>query len=186
MEVRRLEINGPLLITPERHSDERGFVSEIYSARSLGPWLGSLQFVQENHSLSVKIGTIRGLHFQIPPYEQGKLIRVLRGSIFDVAVDIRKGSPTYGKHVGVELSADNGTQLWVPPGFAHGVCTLEPGTEMLYKLTGPYSREHERGIAWNDPSLAIHWPVQATEPVLSPKDLELPHLAALADYFHST
>jgi dTDP-4-dehydrorhamnose 3,5-epimerase len=183
MEVRELAISGPLLITPKVFRDERGFVSETYSALHLEPWIGPLQFVQDNHAFSAPIGTVRGLHFQIPPYDQGKLIRVLRGRIYDVAVDIRKGSPTYGRHVGVELSAENWTQLWVPPGFAHGVCTLEPDTEMLYKLTSFYSRDHERGIAWNDPALGVEWPIGGTKPVLSQKDRELPGLATLPGYF---
>jgi dTDP-4-dehydrorhamnose 3,5-epimerase len=183
MDVRCLEISGPLLITPPKFRDERGFVAETYSALHFGPLVGPVEFVQDNHSLSVPVGTIRGLHFQIPPCAQGKLIRVLRGRMYDVVVDIRKGSPTYGRHVGVELSADNGTQLWVPPGFAHGVCTLEANTEMLYKVTSLYSRDHERGIAWNDPALGIRWPIGGIEPVLSRKDRELPPLACLPHYF---
>jgi dTDP-4-dehydrorhamnose 3,5-epimerase len=183
VEVRALEIDGPLLIAPRIFRDERGFVSETYSALHLRPWIGPCHFVQDNHAFSVAVGTIRGLHFQIPPHAQGKLIRVVRGRIYDVAVDIRKGSPNYGRHVGVELSAEEGGQLWVPPGFAHGVCTLEPGTEMLYKMTGFYSRDHERGIAWDDPVLGIRWPIGGTKPVLSRKDRKLPSLAALPDYF---
>jgi dTDP-4-dehydrorhamnose 3,5-epimerase len=183
MEVRQLTIGGPLLITPKRFVDARGFVSETYSALQLKPWIGSPEFVQDNHAFSAAVGTIRGLHFQIPPHAQGKLIRVLRGRIYDVAVDIRRDSLTYGQHVGVELSAESGTQLWIPPGFAHGVCSLEPDTEMLYKLTSLYNRDYERGIAWNDPALGIQWPIGGTEPVLSQKDRELPPLAGLPDYF---
>jgi dTDP-4-dehydrorhamnose 3,5-epimerase len=183
MDVRPLEIGGLLLITPKKFGDERGFFSETYNALHLKPHIGSVQFVQDNQSLSVPVGTLRGLHFQIPPYAQGKLIRVLRGRLYDVVVDIRKGSPTYGRHAGVELSADNWTQFWVPPGFAHGFCTQEAGTEVLYKVTNLYSPEHERGIAWNDPALNIRWPLSAGSPVLSPKDRELPPLAKLPDYF---
>ncbi len=180
----KLPIDGVILITPSKFADERGFLSETYSMRRWREWVGPLQFVQDNHTYSAAAGTIRGLHFQIPPVAQGKLIRVLRGAIYDVAVDIRSGSPTYGRHVAVKLSAASWQQLWVPPGFAHGFCTLEPETEVEYKLTDYYSPDHDRGLAWDDPSLAIAWPIpRDAEPCLSPKDRAQPRLVDLPPYF---
>ena len=184
LDVLKLSIGGPLLITPSKFVDERGFVSETYSARGLRPYIGNVSFVQDNHSLSDAIGTIRGLHFQIPPFAQGKLVRVVRGRAYDVAVDVRRGSPTFGNHVGVELTATNWSQLWVPAGFAHGFCTLEKNTEVVYKLTGYFSRPHERGIAWNDPALGIQWPMASNKLVVSSKDLAQPLLADLPSYFN--
>jgi dTDP-4-dehydrorhamnose 3,5-epimerase len=183
MERVKLAIEGPVLLTPAKYADERGFVSETYSARRLEPHVGAIRFVQDNHTLSVAAGTLRGLHFQVPPAEQGKLVRVIRGAVYDVAVDIRSGSPTFGRHVAVELSAANWRQLWVPPGFAHGFCTLEPQTEIEYKLTDYYNPEHDRGIAWDDPALAIPWPALAGGPRLSTKDRAQPLLADLPSYF---
>ena len=136
--------------------------------------------------MSVDVGTVRGLHFQLKPRAQGKLVRCLVGSILDVAVDIRKGSPTYGQHVKVELSADNGQQLWVPPGFAHGFCTLEPNSVIAYKVTDYYSPEHDRGLRWNDPALAIDWPVTEDKAILSTKDRVQPLLSELdADFVYA-
>jgi dTDP-4-dehydrorhamnose 3,5-epimerase len=175
----QFDVAGPLLITPKRLSDERGFLSEIYNARALQPLIGAVDFVQENHSLSEVQGTIRGLHFQIPPAAQGKLVRAVRGSAYDVAVDIRAGSPTFGRYIAVILSAENWSQLWVPPGFAHGFCTLEPQTEIIYKLTSHYSAKHERGLAWDDPTLAIPWPRTVQPPLLSAKDRMQPTLDRL-------
>jgi dTDP-4-dehydrorhamnose 3,5-epimerase len=183
MDLVRLAIADLILITPSKYADARGFVSETYSVRRLEGHIGPVRFVQDNHTLSVSAGTLRGLHFQVPPAEQGKLVRVTRGAVYDVVVDIRSGSPTFGRHVAVELSAANWRQLWVPPGFAHGFCTLEPDTEVEYKLTGYYHPEHDRGIAWDDPALAIPWPVVADGPVLSPKDRMQPLLADLPPYF---
>lgn len=183
MKVRDFEISGPLLLTPKKFCDERGFVSETYNASQLKPLIGAVEFVQDNHASSISPGTIRGLHFQVSPYAQGKLVRILRGRVYDVVVDIRRGSSTYGHHIGIELSAESWAQLWVPPGFAHGLCTLEPHTEMLYKVTSIYSRDHERGIAWNDPALGIRWPIEGLEPVLSQKDARLPFFAGMPDYF---
>jgi dTDP-4-dehydrorhamnose 3,5-epimerase len=182
MELVRLAIEDLILITPSKYADERGFVSETYSARRLEDQIGPIRFVQDNHTLSVSAGTLRGLHFQAPPAEQGKLVRVIRGAIYDVAVDIRHGSPSFGHHVAVELTAANWRQLWVPPGFAHGFCTLEPQTEVEYKLTNYYNPEHDLGIAWDDPALTIPWPI-GDGPVLSPKDRALPLLADLLPYF---
>jgi dTDP-4-dehydrorhamnose 3,5-epimerase len=139
--------------------------------------------VQDNHSLSVQTGTIRGLHCQIAPSVQGKLVRCVRGAIWDVAVDIRQGSPTFGFHVAETLSADNWAQLWIPGGFLHGFCTLEPDTEVIYKVTAPYDKAAERAVIWNDPTLALPWPVTPEQAVLSDKDQTLPRLTDGIDWF---
>src|SRR5262249_24553541 len=136
----------------------------------------SIEFVQDNHSLSRSVGTVRGLHFQAPPHAQHKLVRVTRGRIFDVAVDIRRKSNTFGRHVAVELSSDNWLQLLVPVGFAHGFCTLEPNTEIQYKVSSPYSPEHDAGILWDDPDLGIAWPAARQTAVISERDNALPRL----------
>jgi len=171
------------LITPPRFSDNRGFFSEVYNKQRLADAGIVVDFVQDNHSRSVAAGTVRGLHFQAQPFAQAKLIRVVRGRIFDVAVDIRRSSPTFGRHVSVELSAENGQQLFVPIGFAHGFCTLEPDTEIEYKVSAYYSAPHDCGLSWNDPALDIAWPVDPTQAVLSDKDRRLPCLADLPEYF---
>jgi dTDP-4-dehydrorhamnose 3,5-epimerase len=183
VKVEKLPIEGLLLITPAKFGDDRGFVSETYNARALEPYLGSVAFVQDNHARSAQAGTIRGLHFQAPPAAQGKLVRVVRGRAFDVAVDVRHGSSTFGHHVGVELTADNWSQLWVPVGFAHGFCTLEQDTEVEYKLTHYYSPLDDRGLAWDDASLGIRWPIAVDKAILSPKDRAQPRLAELPRYF---
>jgi dTDP-4-dehydrorhamnose 3,5-epimerase len=177
MVVEETELPGVLILTPKRHGDARGFFVESYNKRTLAAAGLAADFVQDNHSCSVQPGTVRGLHFQIAPSAQGKLVRVLRGRILDVAVDLRRGSATYGRHVGVELSAENGRQLWVPAGLAHGFCTTEPNTEVFYKVTEHYAPETERGLLWNDPELAIAWPVAADAAILSDKDRVLPRLA---------
>lgn len=171
------------IITPKRFADDRGFFSEVYSCRQFKEAGIDIVFVQDNHSLSVKTGTVRGLHFQAPPFAQDKLIRVVRGSVLDVAVDLRRSSPTYGRHVAVELSAANGRQLLVPIGFAHGFCTLEPDTEVIYKVSNYYSKDHDRGLAWDDPALGIRWPVAPGDAVLSDKDGRQPRFAELPAYF---
>lgn len=184
MQVRPLTIPEVVLITPRLMRDDRGWFSETYNARALDEAAGITEaFVQDNHALSVAKGTIRGLHFQTPPFAQGKLVRVVRGAIFDVAVDIRVGSPTYGRHVSAVLDAAGGCQLWIPEGFAHGYCTLEPDTEVLYKVTRYYAPDCDKGLRWNDPDLAIDWPHEASTAVLSPKDMAQPILSELPAWF---
>jgi dTDP-4-dehydrorhamnose 3,5-epimerase len=170
-------------IKPVRRLDPRGFFSEIFREELLRQNGIDVPFVQENHSLSTDRGVVRGLHFQSPPEGQAKLVRVSAGSILDVAVDIRQGSPTYGRHVAIVLTAAEGNQLFVPEGFAHGFCTLEPNTELVYKVSRYYSPQHDLGLLWNDPSLGIAWPVGESEAVLSDKDRRQPRLVELPHYF---
>ena len=170
-------------IAPAIFRDARGFFSETYNGRTLATGGIDVTFVQDNHSLSTAKGVVRGLHFQTNPKAQGKLVRVTRGAIFDVAVDIRQGSPTYGQHVSQVLSAENWLQLWVPAGFAHGFCTLEPDTEVVYKVTEYYAPECDRGLAWDDPDLAIAWPVTPATATLSDKDRKHPQLKDLGPAF---
>lgn len=176
-------VSGTIKITPQRFGDSRGYFSETFRLDVFRLNVGPVEFVQDNQSLSAEVGTVRGLHFQLDPRAQGKLVRCIAGAILDVAVDIRKGSPTYGQHVKAELSADNGCQLWVPPGFAHGFCTLEPNSILSYKVTDYYSPEHDRGLLWNDPDIGIEWPVAADKAVLSAKDKVQPRLAELETNF---
>jgi dTDP-4-dehydrorhamnose 3,5-epimerase len=183
MRITTLDLPDLKVIVPGRFEDSRGFFSELYNAETLKQAGISEAFVQDNFSFSAKAGTVRGLHFQIPPASQAKLVRVAAGSIFDVAVDIRAGSPTYGRHVAIILSAEQGNQLFVPEGFAHGFCTLEPDTEVFYKVSSYYSREHDSGLAWDDPQLGIDWPVAAEQALLSDKDRRQPLLANLPVYF---
>lgn len=163
-----------LIITPQIHQDHRGFFIESYNKGRMSMEGVHYEFVQDNHSLSVESGTLRGLHYQLNPYAQTKLIRVIAGAIYDVAVDIRRDSPTYGQWVGVILSDTNHRQLLVPHGFAHGFCTLTANTQVIYKVDQYYSSKYDRGIAWNDPELNIDWPV--TDPILSEKDSNQPYL----------
>lgn len=179
MSITPLAIPDVKRIVPTVHRDARGFFCETYSARALKAGGIEADFVQDNHSLSVAKGVVRGLHFQTPPHGQGKLVRVIKGSVLDVAVDIRRGAPTYGQHVTEVLSADNAHQLWVPVGFAHGFCTLEANTEVLYKVTDYYAPDCDRGLAWDDPDLAIDWTISPTEAQLSDKDRKHPSLADL-------
>ena len=183
MQFENAEIPGLKIVTPMRHGDARGFVSEVYKQSDWRAAGLDLSFVQDNHSYSAPAGTLRGLHFQIDPAGQDKLIRVVRGRILDVAVDLRHSSPTFGKHVAVELSAENWRQLLVPVGFAHGFVTLEPDTEVLYKLTSLYSPAHDRGLAWDDPDLGIDWNIPASGPLLSERDKHWPRLRDLKDAF---
>ena len=177
MEVTPTEIPDVKLIIPKRHGDHRGFFSEVYSAAAFRAQGIDVDFVQDNHSLSAERGVVRGLHYQLPPAAQAKLIRVTRGAILDIAVDIRHGSPTFGRHVRAVLSVENWTQIYVPVGFAHGFVTLEPNTEVLYKVSTPYAPQQERGVLWNDPALGIDWGLDPAAAILSGKDLKLPRLA---------
>jgi dTDP-4-dehydrorhamnose 3,5-epimerase len=183
MIVEPLAIPEVKRLVPPIHRDARGAFSETYSRRALEAAGIDVDFVQDNHSVSRAKGVIRGLHYQCPPHAQAKLVRVARGAIFDVAVDIRRGSPTYGKHVSAILSAENWAQLFVPIGFAHGFCTLEPDTEVIYKASGYYAPQAESGIGWDDPDLAIAWPVAAADAVLSDKDRRYARLAATEAVF---
>lgn len=183
MEFRRFDIEGPVLITPKRHGDARGIFSEVFRQDLFSREIGDFAFVQDNHSRSEKRGTLRGLHFQAPPSEQGKLVRVTRGAVFDVAIDIRRASPSYGRHVAVELSAENWAQLWVPPGFLHGFLTLTADTEFLYKVTAPYDAAREGAIRWDDPDLAIAWPLGKEAITLSPRDAAAPAFRDLPAIF---
>jgi dTDP-4-dehydrorhamnose 3,5-epimerase len=183
MQVERLPIEGLLSLTPARHGDSRGFFSEVYRREILAAEGIEAEFVQENHVYSAKRGVLRGLHFQIPPHAQGKLVRCARGAILDVAVDIRGGSPTFGRHTAQELSATNWKQLWIPPGFAHGYLVLEAPCEVIYKVTQYWTPHAERGVAWDDPTIAINWEIPRTELTLAEKDLANPRLAELEPVF---
>ena len=183
MQVTKLAIPDVVLIRPRRFTDARGYFAETFSARAFREAVADVTFVQDNEALSTAAGTLRGLHFQTPPAQQGKLVRAARGRIFDVAVDIRTGSPTFGHHVSAILDEAGGDQLWVPEGFAHGYCTLDPDSVISYKVTAFYSGPHDGGIAWDDPALAIPWPVAPGAAVLSDKDRRLPRLAELPTVF---
>jgi len=172
-QFKSLEIPGVILIEPQVFSDERGFFMEAYKYSEFASFGITERFVQDNHSRSKK-GVLRGLHYQNPPKAQGKLVRVISGEIFDVAVDIRKGSPTFGKWVGIKLSAENKRMLYIPPGFAHGFCVLSDIAEVLYKTTEEFAPECEAGIIWDDPDIGIDWPIKT--PILSPKDAKWPRL----------
>lgn len=184
MKIERFAIPGLILLEPVRHGDARGFFSEVFNRQRFAEAGIPTEFVQDNHSLSREKGVVRGLHFQMPPHAQGKLVRVPRGAVLDVAVDLRAGSPTYGRHEAVVLSAENWRQLWIPPGFAHGFVTLEPDTEMLYKVDAFYNREADRSLRWNDPVLDIGWGIAESEAILSDKDRAAPLLADLPPAFH--
>lgn len=177
MQIDPTAIPDVLIITPRRIGDARGFFMEVFRQDVLDAAVPGLRFVQDNHSLSAQRGTVRGLHFQRAPRAQGKLVRVARGAVLDVAVDVRQRSASYGRHVAVELSADNARQLWVPPGFLHGFCTLTDDAEVLYKVTDYYSPPHDGAVRWNDPALAIDWPVREGEAVVSARDAAAPLLA---------
>ena len=171
------------LLSPRKHGDRRGFFSETYNRKALAEIGIDIDFVQDNHSCSADKGTVRGLHFQTPPFAQDKLVRVARGSVFDIAVDLRQGSPTYGRHAGAVLSAQAWNQILVPIGFAHGFMTLEPDTEVIYKVSNYYAPDHDKGLLWNDPALGISWPIADEEAVLSDKDRKQPQLAELITPF---
>jgi len=183
MQIETTAIPAVKLLRPTRLADDRGFFSETYSRRTYADAGIDVDFGQDNLSLSHAPGTVRGLHFQTPPDAQAKLVGVVTGRVLDVAVDIRKGSPTYGKHVAVELSAADGAQLFVPEGFAHGFCTLEPDTRVTYKVSAFYAPEHEAGILWHDPALSIDWPVTSEAALVSDKDRTWPKLAEFESCF---
>jgi len=179
-EARPLALDGPLLITPRRFGDPRGTFTETYGRRDFAALGIPDEFVQDNHSISEHAGTVRGLHFQVSPRAQAKLVRVARGRVLDVAVDIRAWSPTFGRHVAVEVSAENGLMLYIPEGFAHGFATREAGTEVIYKVTDTYAPGAERGIAWDDPALGIAWGVAPGAAILSDRDRGLPRFAEVS------
>ena len=182
VEVRSLSIPDVREIRPVRHSDERGFFSETWNRAAWASAGLDLDFVQDNHSLSVRPGVLRGLHYQVGAAAQDKLVRVVRGRIFDVAVDIRRSSPSFGRWVGAEVSADAWNQLLVPKGFAHGFLTLEPDTEVIYKVTAPYSAADERVIRFDDPAIGIDWPLAGAELIMAPRDRDAP-LMEEAEWF---
>jgi dTDP-4-dehydrorhamnose 3,5-epimerase len=181
-QFKQLEIPDLILVEPRRFADDRGYFTETYKLSEFAANGIAARFVQDNYSYSAK-GVLRGLHFQKPPQAQGKLLRVVIGEIFDVAVDIRRGSSTYSHWVGTVLSAENGRMLWVPPGFAHGFCVLSEVAGLTYKVTAEFAADMERGIRWDDPEIAIEWPLQ--EPLLSSRDLGLPYLNAIDTGFEA-
>jgi dTDP-4-dehydrorhamnose 3,5-epimerase len=183
IEVRRLAIPDVAVLKPKRHGDERGFFVETYNKRTLADAGFDLDFVQDNLSHSRRIGTLRGLHYQPPPFAQTKLVQVIHGRILDVAVDIRRTSTTFGQHVAIEASAENGEQILIPVGFAHGFCTLEPDTIVAYKVSNYYSAAHDLGIHWNDPDLKIDWPFKADDVEISLKDTQQPALGSIDTLF---
>jgi len=184
LEVRPLGLEGVLEIRPKRFEDERGFFSEVWSKAHWREVGIDIDFVQDNHSLSKERGVLRGLHYQAPPNAQAKLVRVTHGAVFDVAVDIRGGSPTYGRWVSTILSAKEWNQLFVPAGFAHGFLTIEPDSEVEYKVSAPYSAEHDRAIRFDDPDIGVDWPIGAGQLILSDKDRAAPLLAGIQTGFH--
>jgi dTDP-4-dehydrorhamnose 3,5-epimerase len=183
MDFRSLGLDGPLALWPRKIEDERGYFSEIFRLGEFAARAGPVEFVQDNQSMSIRPGTIRGIHFQSYPAAQGKLVRCLAGRLLDVAVDLRRDSPTYGKWVSVVLSPEENNQLWVPVGFGHAFCTLEPNSVIGYRVTSYYSPENDKGLAWDDPDVAIDWPEVADPETLSPKDRKQPRLADLPAYF---
>ena len=176
MNVQPLAISDVKLIAPKRIEDSRGYFAEVFKADWFRSVVADVEFIQQNKSLSRRAGTLRGLHLQVSPFAQGKLLRCLQGAMFDVAVDLRHGSATYGRWLGTILSAENGHQLWIPEGFAHGFLTLSENTIIHYGVTSPYSPAHERGVRWDDPTIAVRWPIE-TQPLLSERDKVLPELA---------
>jgi dTDP-4-dehydrorhamnose 3,5-epimerase len=177
LNIVRTGIDGLLVLEPKVFGDARGFFLESYNAREFDRAVGAeVRFVQDNHSRSSR-GVLRGLHYQLPPHAQGKLVRVVQGAVFDVAVDLRPGSSTYGRWFGTELSSDNHRMMWLPPGLAHGFLVLSDAADFLYKTTAYYAPSAERCLRWNDPTLAIRWPDAGGPPILSPRDADAPLLA---------
>ncbi len=183
MQIENLKIADVKVLTPKKHGDHRGFFSEVYNKKTISQAGIGIDFVQDNHSLSAQRGTVRGLHFQAPPFAQDKLVRVVKGLVFDVAVDLRQSSLTYGQYVSAILSAEGWNQIFVPIGFAHGLITLEPDTEVLYKVSNYYSPEHDRGLLWNDPELGIAWPLLESEAIITDKDRNQPRFAEFVSPF---
>jgi dTDP-4-dehydrorhamnose 3,5-epimerase len=184
VQITDLALSGVKLVQLKVHGDGRGFFMESYRDEDWQPILGERGFIQDNQSLSLRAGTLRGLHYQVPPFAQAKLVQTLRGRIYDVAVDLRRDSPTFGQHVALELAAGDGRQMFVPEGFAHGFITLEPDSMVTYKVTSRYEPTTERGLAWDDPDLKIAWPLPANGAVeLSPRDRQWPRLRDLSDLF---
>lgn len=183
MKFRAFDIEGPLEVVPRKIEDDRGYFSEIFRLSAFTECAGTVEFVQENQSLSARSGTIRGIHFQAHPAAQGKLVRCLAGSVLDVAVDLRRGSSSFGRWISVTLTPEANNQLWVPVGFGHAFCTLEPNSVIGYRVSTYYSPEHDRGVAWDDPEIAIDWPDVADPSTLSAKDRAQPKLAQLPAYF---
>jgi dTDP-4-dehydrorhamnose 3,5-epimerase len=182
MQLIPTDIPAIKILAPKKFGDHRGFFSETFNEKTFRELVGAdVDFVQDNQSLSVEKGVVRGLHYQLPPMAQAKLVRVPRGAILDIAVDVRRGSPTFGKHVAAVISAENWRQIFIPIGFAHGFVTLEPNTEVLYKVSSYYSPKDERGILWNDPALRIDWGISESGAVMSEKDRKYPTLAAATD-----
>ena len=183
MVFRTFEIEGPLEVVPRKIEDDRGYFSEIFRLGEFTKRAGPVEFVQDNQSLSVRTGTVRGIHFQSLPAGQGKLVRCLSGSVLDVAVDLRRDSPTYGRWISAKLTPEQNNQLWIPVGFGHAFCTLEPNSVISYRVTGYYSPEHDKGVAWDDADIDIDWPELADPSTLSVKDRTQPSLAELPPYF---
>ena len=183
MQIEETALPGVLILTPARHGDARGFFSESWNAQRMADAGLNYDFVQDNHSLSEAAGTLRGLHFQTPPHAQAKLVRCGRGALFDVAVDIRHGSPTFGQWVGVDLTFDNGRQLLIPEGFLHGFVTRAPMTEIVYKCSDSYAPDCDAAVRWDDADIGIDWGLGGGEPILSEKDAKAPRLAEIQSYF---
>lgn len=183
LEIEATSLADVKILSPKKFGDNRGFFSEVYSRRAFAEIGIHLDFVQDNHAFSAECGTLRGLHFQSPPFAQHKLIWVTHGRIIDIAVDLRKSSPTFGRHVGVEISGENWRQILIPIGFAHGYVTLEPNTEVIYKVSNYYAPDQDRGLAWDDPALGIDWGVKAEQVILSDRDRKHPRLADLPHFF---
>ena len=183
MQIRRFELDGPVEIIPRKIEDERGYFSEVFKLNVFVGRVQNVTFVQDNQSLSAKPGTVRGIHFQSHPAAQGKLVRCLAGRLLDAAVDLRTDSPTFGRWISVELSPEHNNQFWIPVGFGHAFCSLEPNTIISYRVTSYYSPEHDKGVAWDDPDIAIDWPEIADPETLSAKDRQQPSLADLPAYF---
>jgi len=183
MEFRSFEIDGPVEIVPKKIEDERGYFAEIFRLNTFAEHVPGVEFVQDNQSLSLKAGTIRGIHFQSNPMAQGKLVRCLAGRLLDVAVDLRHDSQTYGRWLSGILSPEDNNQLWVPEGFGHAFCSLEPNSIISYRVTNYYSRDHDKGVAWDDPEIGVQWPDIADSGTLSAKDRAQPKLADLPSYF---